>query len=354
MAAEPGVGRPVLGKVVLAFIALLVAAALVIPRPRVGQRWIFGGPGPLPGRMPAPPAGAVATTPGLKIAFIGDSGAGNGFQRVLALIRGEKADAVVHMGDATYSGDTAQSFWAAVDRVMGHDYPYFLAQGNHDVANWPGLAEHGLEHLRASGAVTDSASLLDPRFALTFRGASMVFVGVSVSDADPGRIVDRFSRDEHIWKICAWHKNQTAMQVGGKGDGTGWGVYESCRQMGAFVVTGHEHSYHRTRTLSSLIEQLVDPGCGDARRVCVRPGAVPVFVSGLGGESIRVQQRCLPAAYPYGCNGEWAFLYTSDQQARFGALFITFNEGDPRQARGYFKNIDGQVVDEFTMVAEAK
>jgi hypothetical protein len=122
--------------------------------------------------------------------------------------------------------------------------------------------------------------------------------------------------------------------------------------MGAFIVTAHEHSYERTRTLESLIEPRVAPGCGDARQVCVRPGAVPVFVSGLGGESIRVQRRCWPAAYPYGCDGEWAFVYTADQQARFGALFIAFGEdGDPRRARGYFKNIDGRVVDEFTMVA---
>jgi hypothetical protein len=352
MPPEPGGGRPVLGKVVLAAIAFLVTAALIVPRTRVGQRFIFGGPGPVPGHLPPPSPGTVAAAPSLKIAFIGDSGARASFQRVLALIQGERADAIVHMGDATYDGDTAQNFWGAVDRVMGHDYPYFLAQGNHDMANWPALAEHGLEHLRASGAISDATSLVDPRFSLTFRGASLVFVGASVTDADPGRIIERFSHDDHVWKICVWHKNQTAMQVGGKGDGTGWGVYESCRQMGAFIVTGHEHSYHRTRTLSSLIEQRVDPGCGDAKRLCVHPGAVPVFVSGLGGESIRVQQRCLPATYPYGCNGEWAFLYTADQQARFGALFMIFGEDNPRKARGYFKNVDGQVVDEFTMTAE--
>jgi hypothetical protein len=345
--------RPALAKLVVPAATLVLALALVIPRTPLGQRWIFGGPGPLPGHLPAPPPATIATPPRLKIAFIGDTSAGPNFQRVLEVIRGEGADAVVHMGDATYGDDTAQSFWAAVDRGLGHGFPYFLAQGNHDLATWSGLAEHGLEHLRASGAVTDSPNLLDPRFALVFRGASLIFMGETVASDDPGRIVERFSRDQHLWKICVWHKNQTAMQVGGKGDGTGWGVYEACRQMGAFIVTGHEHSYHRTRTLGSMIEQRVEPGCGDPRQLCVRPGAVPVFVSGLGGESIRIQRRCLPATFPYGCNGEWAFIYTADQQARFGALFIVFNEdGDPRRARGYFKNVDGQVVDEFTLTAQ--
>jgi hypothetical protein len=100
------------------------------------------------------------------------------------------------------------------------------------------------------------------------------------------------------------------------------------------------------------VEQRVDPSCGDARRLCVRPGAVPVFVSGLGGKSIRDQERCLPATYPYGCNGEWAFAYTSNQGAKYGALFIVFHAGgDPHKARGYFKNIEGQVVDSFEMQA---
>ena len=75
-----------------------------------------------------------------------------------------------------------------------------------------------------------------------------------------------------------------------------------------------------------------------------------MFVSGLGGESIRDQERCLPTTYPYGCSDEWASIYSSDQGAKFGALFIEFHvDGDPGKARGYFKNVDGQIIDEFTI-----
>jgi hypothetical protein len=64
---------------------------------------------------------------------------------------------------------------------------------------------------------------------------------------------------------------------------------------------------------------------------------------------VRPQLRCLPATAPYGCNGEWAFIYTSNQNAALGAQFITFNAGDPNKAAGYFKNINGNTVDNFTI-----
>jgi PKD repeat protein len=75
-----------------------------------------------------------------------------------------------------------------------------------------------------------------------------------------------------------------------------------------------------------------------------------VFVSGLGGRGIRDQLRCLPATYPYGCSGEWASIYTASQGADEGALFIEFYvDGNPRKGRGYFKDISGEVIDQFTI-----
>jgi hypothetical protein len=70
---------------------------------------------------------------------------------------------------------------------------------------------------------------------------------------------------------------------------------------------------------------------------------------GLGGNSVRVQSRCLPATPPYGCNGEWASIYTSSQSGTYGVQFITFNAGSPNLATGYFKNVNGQTIDTFTI-----
>jgi hypothetical protein len=68
---------------------------------------------------------------------------------------------------------------------------------------------------------------------------------------------------------------------------------------------------------------------------------------------MRSQTRCLPASPPYGCNGEWASIYTTNQTpsgaSRYGAQFITFNAGSARTATGYFKNTLGETIDTFTI-----
>lgn len=79
-------------------------------------------------------------------------------------------------------------------------------------------------------------------------------------------------------------------------------------------------------------------------------GSTFAFVSGLGGQEARAQVSCQPVEPPYGCNGEWASIYTNKNGAKTGALFITFGaDGDPTKATGYFKNVDGDVVDTFTI-----
>jgi hypothetical protein len=50
-------------------------------------------------------------------------------------------------------------------------------------------------------------------------------------------------------------------------------------------------------------------------------GVTFVHHNGLGGKSIRDQERCLPTEPPCGCNGEWAAIYAEQQAATFGALF---------------------------------
>ena len=133
----------------------------------------------------------------------------------------------------------------------------------------------------------------------------------------------------------------------------GWGPYEECRLGGAIIATAHEHSYHRTKTLIDIETQTVDPMWAAPDVLRVGRGSSFVLVSGISGHSIRNQDRCLPASYPYGCNGEWAEIYTSDQEAQYGALFIEFHvDGDPRKAKGYFNNIDGVTVDSFTILSD--
>src|SRR2546425_11080754 len=75
------------------------------------------------------------------------------------------------------------------------------------------------------GAEPDGPDLNDEMYSVTYRGLKMVFVGQdSVSAGDntyAPSIRAQLSDDDHVWKICSWHKDQNAMQVGGKG--TRWG-----------------------------------------------------------------------------------------------------------------------------------
>lgn len=285
----------------------------------------------------------------VKVAFIGDSGNGSAFGKVLDLVKAEQVDGVVHNGDFDYGLDP-DGFFATVDGKLGASFPYFASVGNHDAPAWDSYAPYVTAHAQAAGVAFDDADLLDEKFAFTWKGIHFVFVGQNGKNAEFTQFIDdQFQGpSESAWRVCGWHKNQKAMQIGGKGDEMGWGVYESCRAKGAIVTTGHEHSYERTKTLINMTDQVVDPTCNGVGTACLAPGKTFAVVSGLGGVGIRDQERCLPITAPYGCKGEWASIYASDQGATYGALFIVFNDGgDPSKARGYFKNVDGDVIDSF-------
>ena len=133
------------------------------------------------------------------------------------------------------------------------------------------------------------------------------------------------------------------MQLGNKKNAVGWTPYEACREGGAIIATGHEHSYARTHLLESF-ESLRIASTSSILRIT--KGRSFAFVSGLGGQSVRDQDR----------DGDWwATVYTSDRGADFGALFcIFFVDGEPNRARCYFKDIDGVVVDRFQIVSEVQ
>lgn len=322
----------------------------------------------------------IPTEPNLKIAFIADTGnlnPGKDFEQVLQLVKAEGAQAVMHQGDFDYNFDADgfftkiadmdldnDTFTRNLDGSLDLDFPYFTSVGNHDYNSWPSYctdpdgcySNFQRQILQNIGLTPDHDNIEEGMYSLTFKGLKLVFVGQTKASASAyaSYVNDQLTGNQNIWKICSWHKNQNAMQVGAKGDEMGWDVYENCRSQGAIIATGHEHSYSRTKTLTSMGTQLVDSTCPFPGILCVDPGRTFAFVNGIGGTGvIRDQLRCLPSVYPYGCNGEWAKIYTLAQTAgqdRAGALFITFNvDGNPNIARGYLKTTLGEVIDEFTI-----
>lgn len=324
--------------------------------------------------------GPIPTEENLKIAIIGDTGYGANFAAVLNLIEAEGAELIIIEGDFDYA-DNPDGYFAAINAAIGPDFPVLLAVGNHDIASWPEgcsdpdgcYAAFFKQRLAATGIVLDEPNLNDDMYSTDFGGLALVFTGQTTSlgtDCPANAsgyacyIRNQLSTDRHIWRLCNWHKNQQATQVGGKTNEVGWAPYNVCFQMGAMVFNGHEHSYERTKTLTNAETQTVDleqhplvsgtPSNPNSLRV--KPGASFITVSGLGGLDTRAQTRCLPATYPYGCNKEWANILSTSQTggaSRSGALFLEFYvDGDPYKARGYFKTTLGTVTDQFEITAD--
>jgi hypothetical protein len=275
----------------------------------------------------------------------------------LNLIKLEGANAAVHSGDLEYTDNPA--VWEAqLNSVLGPDFPYFVTIGNHDELAWrgPGGYQELLINRFKRLGISWSGDL---GVQSSFRYQGVFFVNTAPgiqSGFDDGQsdayIRDRLAGDNSVWSICSWHKNMQLMQVGGKTDETGWGVYEEARKGGAIIATGHEHSYSRTYLLSNVMNQTI---ASTANVLTLTKGHSFAFVSGLGGNSVRAQLL----------SGNWwasisaAPCLVNDPacqpNANFGALFGIFNvDGEPNKAFFYFKDITGRVIDTFTVISNVE
>lgn len=275
---------------------------------------------------------------GLKVAFIADQGIGDSSRAVLQLIKREGADMVLHQGDFDYYNDPDE--WdRMINDILGPDFPYFASVGNHDVRAWPVYQQKLVARLsRINGAACYGD--LGVKSACTYGGLFFILSGVgTLGSGHEAFIKEQLARSNFSWRICSWHKNQRLMQVGGKRDEVGWEPYEECRRGGAIIATGHEHSYSRTHLMSSFENQTIASASDTLR---IEKGRTFAFVSGLGGSSVRGQDRELSSM------DWWAAVYTSHQGADYGALFCTFNED---RAHCYFKDIAGRVPDEFDLIS---
>src|SRR5215831_4098684 len=293
----------------------------------------------------------------LKIAFIGDGGLGPDSVAVLNLIKSEGAVAVMHSGDLEYTNDPA-AWEAQINGVLGPDFPYFVSIGNHDELAWSG--PNGYQQLLINRfnrlGITWSGSL-GVQSSFHYRGLFFVTTAPGIGTGfDDGQndlyIRDQLAADNSIWSVCSWHKDMQLMQVGGKLDETGWGVYEEARKGGAIIATGHEHSYSRTHLLSNMTNQTI---ASTANTLTLTKGNTFAFVSGLGGNSVRPQLLA---------GNWWASISTStcllndpvcQPNGNFGALFGVFNvDGQPNKAFFYFKDINGKILDSFTVISNVE
>jgi len=300
----------------------------------------------------------ISTDANFRVAFIADQGIKPSSIAVLNLIKDEGAHMVLHQGDLYYEVDyrdiiDPDAWDRMISNVLGDDFPYFITVGGHDLNAWNEFQQMAYDRLKKNPDAKCTGDLGVKSFC-TYKGLFFIQVSPSLKfyeSLDHSSFIEnQLNGNDHLWRVCSWQGNMHDMQIGSKKDSTGWEVYENCKNYGAIIATATEHSYHRTKTMIDIENQIVDAEWSKPDKLRVEEGSTFVFVSGLGGWSIRDQDRCLPTSYPYGCNGEWANIYTSDQDANFGALFCTFNVGgQPNKAYCYFKNIDGRIVDAFTI-----
>ena len=293
----------------------------------------------------------IHTDANFRVAFIGDQGLGPNSVAVLNLIKDENAQMVLHQGDFDYNDDP-DAWDKQISNVLGDDFPYFGTIGEHDQLKWNEYQQKLHDRLKKN---PDAQCIgdLGVKSSCTYKGLHFIQVGPGIKGSEHGSFIEnQLNNNDHIWSVCSWAMNMTDMQTGKKSNKTGWEVYENCKNAGAIIATGHEHVYSRTKTLIDIENQVVDPEWSERNKLRIKEDSTFVFVSGIGGKDIRPQERCLPLSYPYGCNGEWANIYTSDQRATFGALFCTFNaDGQPNKAYCYFKDIDGRIIDAFTITS---
>ncbi len=181
-----------------------------------------------------PSAPPTVPPPNFTVAFIGDQGSTSDALAVLALIKSEGADMVLHQGDFDYKDDP-DAWDQRINDVLGPDFPYFASIGNHDRHAWIGYQRKLADRLaRIPEAICTGD--LGVKSSCRYRGLFFILSGVGTrGTGHESYIRAELAQSDAIWRICSWHKNQQNMQIGGKGNETGWGVYEACREGGAII-----------------------------------------------------------------------------------------------------------------------
>lgn len=275
-----------------------------------------------------------------KVAFLADQGVTDDSKKVLEMVRSEGAKTVIHPGDFDYK-DSPDEWEKMINDILGEKFPYFITVGNHDLPKWKEYQKKFAQRLeRIEGEKCEGE--LGVNSVCRYKGLRFILSGVgTLGDDDEVYIKENLPNNNFAWQICAWHKNQHLMQTGGKKDEVGWGPYETCRENGAIIATGHEHAYSRTYLLSDFENQIV---ASTSNTLEISKGKTFAFVSGIAGHSIRPQDDDIPK------RNWWANVYTATQEAKPGALFCSFNvAGQKNKADCYFKNIEGNIIDEFSI-----
>ena len=270
----------------------------------------------------------------VKIAFFGDSGADLEAKQVLTMIKEWGVDAIVHLGDFDYD-DKPVKFENVISQTVP-DIPYLAVIGNHDLPKWNEYQQMLPKYLNG----VQCNGEYGVKMSCNVKGVEIVLSGVGTFGTDHEVYLDHSLRDSTAqWKICGWHKNQRKFQLGTKVDEVGYAAYEICRQHGAIIMTGHEHSYARSKVMKNFENQII--ASNDTNTLTIHPGHTFAIVSGLGGRSIREWSDNAQL------NPWWAAMLAKNNNAQNGAVLCEFGQ---IEANCVFKDTDNNIRDEFKIL----
>ena len=303
----------------------------------------------------------IPTDIDLRVAFIADQGNTAESIAVLNLIKHEGAQMVLHQGDFDYY-DNPDAWDRTISNVLGDNFPYFASIGHHDMKAWNGYQEKLYDRLKKN---PDAKCIgdLGIKSSCTYKGLFFLLMapGDYTNDSDYDSFIKKQLNDnDFYWNVCSWHNDMYVMQTETEPNETGFEVYESCKNGGAIIANAHWHFYARSNTLINIENHIADPEWPESNKLRVEEGATFIFISGLGGNSvaptteidsldpsIRILEGSTHKVYD-----EWPINYAADQSATYGALFCTFNPGGQlNKAYCYFKNINGVIIDAFTITS---
>lgn len=296
----------------------------------------------------------------LKVAIIGDQGITADSRAVLNMIKKEGVDLLLIAGDFDYIY-SPDSWDKLLQETIG-DMPVLAAIGNHDGVTWSGYTKK-LQARLSNMPKAKCEGEIGVQQKCIYDGLLLAISGIGIRGKNHERFLeDALKSTDAAFKICLWHKTQRSLQAGDKSDETGWGVFETCREQGAIVMTAHEHSYARTHLLSNFEKLAV---VNTESHMVLEPGHSFSTVSGLGGKEARPEvtedslwrkfkDKLAGKETPSKKNGPWfAKIYTATQNAKAGAVLCTFHvDNDPRKAHCVFKNIADEIVDDYTMISK--
>eukprot|EP00835_Amoeboradix_gromovi_P005634 NODE_550_length_6834_cov_0.214402.p1 type:complete len:450 gc:universal NODE_550_length_6834_cov_0.214402:2052-703(-) len=270
----------------------------------------------------------------VRLAFFGDSGADDPAHKVLQMIKDWGADAIVHLGDFDYEDNPSKFLKMINDEVP--KIPYLAVIGNHDLPKW--TEYQTLLSSRMANNNVACQGEYGVKMNCNVKGINILLSGVGTFGSNHEGYLEQELKKSDGWSICGWHKNQHLYQMGHKNDEVGYAVYDICREHGALIFTGHEHSYARTKVMKQFEHQIV--ASHDTKTMKISPGDTFAIVSGLGGRTIRKWEND-SNKYPW-----WSTFLTEDNDAQFGAVLCEFWGFT---AECVFKDIDRKLRDSFNI-----